>query len=128
VSKPRGPELDQSVSRTAPFGWTMTAFSEDRVVGHIVEALQRLGGLATLEEIEGQMSRSGAMRLPPDALDMVVRMTIRANRDGRGLGCFSQLDRDSIGLTTTRRPKPTALGQERRPELRQPGDAGRTSP
>ncbi|MGA7860711.1 MAG: hypothetical protein WCB19_02500 [Thermoplasmata archaeon] len=84
----------------------MTAFPEDRVLTHIVEVLQRMGGLATLEEIEGQMSRSGAIRLPPKELDLVVRMTIRANRDGRGLGCFSQLDRHSIGLTSVRHPQP----------------------
>lgn len=74
-------------------------------MGHIVDALQRLGGLATPEEIEGQMSRSGATTLPPQALDLVVRMTIRANRDGRGLGCFSQLDRREVGLTSMRRPR-----------------------
>jgi len=84
----------------------MTAFPEDRVLTHIVEVLQRMGGLATFEEIEGQMSRSGAIRLPPKELDLVVRMTIRANRDSRGLGCFSQLDRHSIGLTSARRPQP----------------------
>jgi hypothetical protein len=87
----------------------MTAFEEDRVVGQIVEALQRLGGMATLEDLKGQISRSGAIRLPPDALDLVVRMTIRANRDGRGLGCFSQPDPRSVGLTGPRRPKPTAF-------------------
>lgn len=90
----------------------MTAFPEDRVVGHIVDAIERLGGLATLEEIEGQLSRSGAMRLPPAALDLVVRMTIRANQDGRGLGCFSQLDRPTIGLTSKRRPTPTAFNPD----------------
>jgi hypothetical protein len=83
----------------------MTAFEEDRIVGHIVDALQRLGGMATLEELEGQMARSGAMRLPPDALDLVVRMTIRANRDGRGYGCFSQTDPRSVVLSSTHRPK-----------------------
>jgi hypothetical protein len=83
----------------------MTAFHEDRVVGHIVDALQHLGGLATLEQIEGQIAGSAAMRLSPDALHAVVQMTIRANRDGRGLGCFSQLDARSVGLTSARRPK-----------------------
>lgn len=80
----------------------MTAFPEDRTVDHIVDAIQRLGGRATLEEIEEQLSRSGAMRLPLRSLDLVVRMTIRANRDGRGLGCFSQLNGPTIGLTSRR--------------------------
>jgi hypothetical protein len=88
---------------------SMTAFHEDRVVGQIVEVLDRLGGLATLEEIEGQLARSDALSLPPDALDVVVRMTIRANLDGRGLGCFSQVRPPKIGLTSKRRPTPTAL-------------------
>jgi hypothetical protein len=90
----------------------MAAFAEDRVVGHIVDALKRLGGPATLEEIEGQMSRSGALSLPPDVLDVVVRMTIRANQDGRGLGCFSQLEKPKIGLTSSRRPTSTAVGSD----------------
>jgi len=89
----------------------MTAFPEDRVLGKIVEALQGLGGLATLDQIEGQMSRSGAMRLPPDALKLVVYLTVEANRDGRGLGCFSQRDHQSIGLNSALRapdrPRPT---------------------
>jgi hypothetical protein len=88
----------------------MTAFPEDRVLGQIVEALQRLGGVAPLEEIKGQMYRSGAMRLPPDAFDVVVRMTIRSNRDGRGLGCFYRSDGGGIGLTSTRRPPATPAG------------------
>ncbi len=88
----------------------MTAFSEDRVVDRIVEVLERLGGLATLEEIEGQLSRSGAIRLPHDHLDLVVRMTIRANQNGRGLGCFAQVGGRQIELTSTRRPKSTTVG------------------
>jgi hypothetical protein len=83
----------------------MTAFPEDRVVGHIVEAIQQLGGMATLEQIEGQVARSGGMKLPPAALDVVVRLTLRANQNGRGLGCFSELDHGSFGLSASfRRP------------------------
>jgi hypothetical protein len=85
----------------------MTAFPDDRVVDHIVGVLERLGGLATLEEIVGQLSRSGAIRLPHRHLDLVVRMTIRANRDGRGLGCFAQLDEHRIRLVSAWRPKLT---------------------
>ncbi|MFZ0829958.1 MAG: hypothetical protein WCB18_06940 [Thermoplasmata archaeon] len=89
----------------------MTAFHEDRMVGHIVDALQRLGGMATLEQIEGQVSRSGAVQLPPAALDLVVRLTLRANQNGRGLGCFSEVNHGSFGLTSSLRPsggpKPT---------------------
>jgi hypothetical protein len=77
----------------------MTAFPRERVVVHVIDALQRLGGLATLEEIEEQLGRSGALRLPRDQLDLVVRMFIRANRDGQGLDCFSQLDGQSVELT-----------------------------
>ncbi|HLY76452.1 MAG TPA: hypothetical protein VKT21_01045 [Thermoplasmata archaeon] len=82
----------------------MTAFSEDRVLGHIVDILHQMGGLATVEEIEGQMARSGAIRLPPKELDLVVQMTIRANRDGRGLGCFSQRGPHSVELSSVRGP------------------------
>ncbi len=88
----------------------MTAFEEGRLAGHIVEVLQRLGGVATLEEVEGQIARSGALRLPPDALDLVVRMAIRANRDGHGLGCFSQPDSRTVGLVSARRPKSPVAG------------------
>lgn len=90
----------------------MTAFPEDRMLSHIVDALQRLGGMASLEEIEGQVARSGAFRLPPDALDAVVQLTLRANRDGRGMGCFSQLDSRSFGLSPRFRPPggPKAIG------------------
>lgn len=76
------------------------------MVGQIVATLRRLGGLATLEEIEGQISRSGAVRLPPAALDMVVRMAVGANRDGRGMGCFSQPDQRSVSLVAGRSGKP----------------------
>lgn len=88
----------------------MTAFPEDRVLGHIVDALQQLGGMATLEQIEGEVSRSGAIRMPPAALDVVVRLTLRANQDGRGLGCFSQRDDKSFELNSGLR---TSLGSKK---------------
>jgi hypothetical protein len=77
----------------------MTSFPQERVVVHVIDALHRLGGLATLEEIEEQLARSGALRLPRSHLDLVVRMFIRANRDGQGLDCFSQSDGQSVELT-----------------------------
>lgn len=80
----------------------MTAFPEDRVLGQIVDVLQRLGGLATMEEIKSQMTRSGAVRMPPETLDVIVRLTIRANQDGRGLGCFTEMNPGSVGLTSGR--------------------------
>jgi hypothetical protein len=81
----------------------MVASPEARVVDRVVEALQRLGGLATLDELEGHMSRSGVLRLPPDALDLIVRATIRANRGGQGLGCFFQPTPRSVQLVSARR-------------------------
>lgn len=88
----------------------MTAFPEDRVLGQIVDVLQRLGGLATMEEIKSQMSKSGAVRMPPESLDSVIRLTIRANQNGRGLGCFAELSPGSVGLTSGR---PTPGGWDR---------------
>jgi hypothetical protein len=89
----------------------MAAFPEDRVLGQIVDALQRLGGMATLEEIRGQVARSGAIALPPAALDVVVRLTLQANQNGHGMGCFSRSERGAFGLTATERgpdrPRPT---------------------
>jgi hypothetical protein len=90
----------------------MMAFPEGCLVNQIVETLQQQGGLATFEELEGQMARRGAVRLPPGALDLVVRATIRANRDGRGLGCFTQPDSRSVRLIRSRlwsltRPSPS---------------------
>lgn len=84
------------------------------MVGQIVATLRRLGGLASLEEIEGQISRSGAVTLPPATLDLVVRMAVGANRDGRGMGCFTQPDQRSVSLVAGRSAKPfgTDMGLE----------------
>jgi hypothetical protein len=85
----------------------MMAFPEGRLVDQIVDTLRQRGGLATLDELEGQMARRGTVRLPPDTLDLIVRATIRANRDGRGLGCFTQPDTSSVRLIRSRLWSPT---------------------
>lgn len=81
----------------------MPAFHEDRVLGNIVEALQRLSGPATLDEIGSQMARSGAMRLPPSALAQVVSLTIHQNVDGRGMGKFARRGPAQFELTSVGR-------------------------
>ncbi len=92
----------------------MTAFPEDRLLSQVVAALERLGGTATLDEITGQLSRSGAIQLPHDALQTIVLMTLRANRDGRGMGCFAQRPGPAFGLVA--RPDPPA-GPDRAEDL-----------
>lgn len=99
--------MDQSVS--APLGilGLMTAFPEDRLLRQVVLALENLGGTATVDEITGQLSRSGAIQLPHDALQTIVLMTLRSNRDGRGMGCFAQRPGPAYGLVVRAdRPEP----------------------
>lgn len=98
----------------------MTAFPEDRLLSQVVAALERLGGTATIDEITGQLSRSGALQLPHDALQTIVLMTLRANRDGHGMGCFAQRPGPAFGLVARPAPAGDVGLPDTAPRIRSP--------